>query len=171
VADWMHRTIGGLIPSEPGYSRIEIRPRPGGGLTHCRTSHLTPYGLAACNWKIEAGQLDLDVIIPPNTSALVYLPGSDTGSIEVGSGAWHWSVPYQDPDARGPFTVDDLTGDILVNNTARDAIMDVFVRAGMPDSLRTSILNERNVPLRQSLSLLPNYQDTVNMMSDALANI
>ena len=33
VADWMHRTIGGLTPAQPGYRRIEIRPRPGGG-TH-----------------------------------------------------------------------------------------------------------------------------------------
>jgi alpha-L-rhamnosidase len=34
VADWMQRTIGGLAPAEPGYRRLEIRPRPGGALTH-----------------------------------------------------------------------------------------------------------------------------------------
>jgi alpha-L-rhamnosidase len=48
VADWMHRTIGGLTPAGPGNRHIRIRPRPGGGLTHCRTSHITPYGLAEC---------------------------------------------------------------------------------------------------------------------------
>ena len=32
VADWMHRTIGGLTPTEPGYRRMEICPRPGGEL-------------------------------------------------------------------------------------------------------------------------------------------
>ncbi|MGN6672952.1 MAG: family 78 glycoside hydrolase catalytic domain, partial [Thermomicrobiales bacterium] len=29
VADWLHRTVGGLAPAEPGYRRIEIRPQPG----------------------------------------------------------------------------------------------------------------------------------------------
>ena len=53
VADWMHRTIGGLAPAEPGYRRIAIHPRPGGRLTHARARHLTPYGLAEAAWKID----------------------------------------------------------------------------------------------------------------------
>ena len=26
VADWMHRTIGGIAPLEPGYARVLIAP-------------------------------------------------------------------------------------------------------------------------------------------------
>jgi len=107
VADWMHRKIGGLAPAAPGYSRMQIYPRPGGGLTHAQTGHLTPYGMAECAWKIEDGKFHMDVIIPPNTTAIVILARSDTVPIEVGSGTWHWSVPYQDPDARDPFTSED----------------------------------------------------------------
>ena len=33
VADWMHRTIGGIAPAEPGYAKVLVAPRPGGGLT------------------------------------------------------------------------------------------------------------------------------------------
>lgn len=90
VADWMHRTIGGLTPTEPGYRRMEIRPRPGGGLTHAQTRHLTPYGMAESTWKIEDGKFHLDVIIPPNTNALVTLPGS-VSPTEVGSGSYTFS--------------------------------------------------------------------------------
>ena len=36
VADWMHRTIGGIAPLEPGYSRVLIAPRPGGGIGWAR---------------------------------------------------------------------------------------------------------------------------------------
>src|SRR5581483_18328 len=46
VADWLHRTVGGLAPAEPGYRRIEIKPRPGGGIHHASARHLTPYGMA-----------------------------------------------------------------------------------------------------------------------------
>jgi len=166
VADWMHRTIGGLTPIEPGYRRMEIHPRPGGGLTHAQARHMTPYGMAESSWKIENGKFDLNVIIPPNATALVTLPNGEKH--EVGSGTWNWSVSYQDPDARGPFTVDDLSGDIMSDTTARDTIMKVLVNAGAPEFLRNVIFDERNLPLRQSMRMLPNYEDTVKIMNDAL---
>jgi alpha-L-rhamnosidase len=131
--------------------------------------HITPYGLAECTWKIEDGKIDLNVIIPPNTTALVILPGSEKQ--EVGSGKWHWSIPYQDPDARGPFTVDDLAGDIMSDAVARDTIMDVLVSAGAPEFLRNIIFDERNLTLRQSLRMLPNYDSAVKTMNDALQSI
>jgi len=167
----MHRTIGGLTPTEPGYHRMDIRPRPGGGLTHAQARHITPYGVAECTWKIEEGKIDLDVVVPVNTTARVTLPGNDIAPIEVGSGKHRWSVPYQDPDARGPFTIDDLAGDIMSDTKARDAIMDVLVRTGTREHHRAMILDERNLPLRQSLSVLPNHEEATKLISDALAGM
>jgi len=169
VADWMHRTIGGLTPTEPGYRRMDICPRPGGGLTHAQARHVTPYGLAESSWQIENGKFDLNVTIPPNTTALVHLPNGE--QVEVGSGKWSWSVSYQDPDARGPFTVDDLAGDILSDKRASNAIMDVLTRAGVPDFLRGVIFAERNVPLRQSLRMLPNYDEVVKKVNDTVQSM
>ena len=37
VVDWLHRTVGGLAPLEPGYRRFRVAPRPGGGLTSAET--------------------------------------------------------------------------------------------------------------------------------------
>jgi alpha-L-rhamnosidase len=171
VADWMHRTIGGLAQTEPGYRYMEIRPRPGGGLTHAQVRHITPYGMSGCSWKIEDGRIDLNVIIPPNTTALVTFPGSDTAPVEVGSGTWHWSVDYQDPDARGQFTVDDLIGDIMSEPAASSAIMEVLARVGIPEFLSAVIFDELNVPLRLSLQMLPNYEDVMKLIKDALADL
>ncbi len=169
VADWMHRTIGGLTPIEPGYRRMEIRPRPGGGLTHACARHVTPYGQVESSWKIENGKFDLNVTIPPNTAALVTLPNSEQTA--VGSGVWHWSIDYHDPDARGPFTVDDLTGELMCNQDASNRIMDVLTHIGAPEFIRMIILNEWNVPLRDSLHMLSNYADAVKMMNEALAEL
>jgi alpha-L-rhamnosidase len=171
VADWMHRTIGGLAPAEPGYRRMEICPRPGGGVTRAQTRYLTPYGLAECKWQIENGEINLQVVIPPNTTACVTLPGNDEPPIEIGSGVWHWSVPYQDPDARGPYTVDDLIGDIAFDHVARGALMGVLDRVEAPDFLKRILFNERNIPLRQALSMLPNHEETINMMNNALTDL
>ncbi len=91
VADWVHRTVGGLAPAEPGYHRIDVHPVPGGGLTSARARHKTPYGLAECAWRLSGQTIEVEVVIPPNTTASVTLPGADTETIEVGSGTHHWS--------------------------------------------------------------------------------
>ena len=54
----------GLAPAEPGYRRLLIRPRPGGGLTHANAQHLTPYGLAEAGWRIEEGELEVRAVVP-----------------------------------------------------------------------------------------------------------
>ncbi|WP_062352853.1 glycoside hydrolase family 78 protein [Herbidospora yilanensis] len=93
VADWMHRTIAGLAPAEPGYRRLQVRPVPGGGLTHARARHETPYGPAEVSWALGDDGFTLEVTVPPNTSADVRLPADPGRPIEVGSGRHVFHVP------------------------------------------------------------------------------
>jgi alpha-L-rhamnosidase len=90
VGDWLHRTVGGLAPAAPGYRRILVAPKPGGGLTWATSRHRTPYGLAESSWRIVDGAIEVSVIIPPNTTASVVLPGQEDDPIEVGSGRHQW---------------------------------------------------------------------------------
>ena len=168
VADWMQRTIGGLAPAEPGYRRLEIRPRPGGGLTHAQARHLTPYGLAECAWRIENDVITVEVVVPPNTTATVILPGS-AAPIEAGSGVWRWSIPYQDPDARGPYSVDDLIAELLSDSAARATVVRVLEEAGAPGFLIAILFSERAMPLRQALQLLDDPDAAAIQMNAALA--
>jgi alpha-L-rhamnosidase len=94
VADWLHRTVAGLAPVEPGYRSIAIQPHPGGKLTSARASLRTPYGQAESAWAIENGQITLKVIIPPNATASVTLPGDEEASFDIGSGMHSWSYAY-----------------------------------------------------------------------------
>nr|WP_262379844.1 glycoside hydrolase family 78 protein [Nonomuraea sp. PA05] len=92
VADFLHRTVAGLAPAAPGYRRLLVRPRPGGGLTHASASLDTPYGPAAVSWNIGGGTLTLTVTVPPGTSALVDLP--DRAEQEVAAGTHTFSMPW-----------------------------------------------------------------------------
>jgi alpha-L-rhamnosidase len=94
VADWLHRTVGGLAPAAPGYRHFTIEPHPGGGLTFARSRHRTPYGIAESSWQINGENIEVAVVVPANVTATVTLPGSDTLPIEVGSGTHRWSYPY-----------------------------------------------------------------------------
>lgn len=171
VADWMHRVIGGLTPVKPGYRMMNIHPRPGGGLIHATIRHHTPYGMIKSAWKIKDGMFSLDVRVPPNTTANIRLPGNLNTSEEVGSGSWHWSVPYQDPDAHGFYTVDDLIGDITYDKTARKVLKDVLQQIGAAPFLMGVVLNERNIPLREALMMLSNYEEAVKLLNKAFSKI
>ncbi|WP_216326472.1 alpha-L-rhamnosidase [Deinococcus aestuarii] len=95
VADWLHRTVAGLAPAEPGYRRLKIQPIPGGGLTFASARHVTPYGEASAAWVIRDGQIEVQVVVPPNTSATVILPGEEDTPLEILSGEHRWERPYR----------------------------------------------------------------------------
>ncbi len=61
---------------EPAYKKIVIRPRPGGSLTSARGEYESMHGRIVSSWKKEGGKLTLDVTIPANTTATVWVPGT-----------------------------------------------------------------------------------------------
>lgn len=90
IADWLHRVVGGLGPGAPGYRRLVIAPKPGGGLRHARTRLLTPYGPAESSWRAEECTVLMTAVVPPNTVAEVTPPLSDDTPVIVGSGTHRW---------------------------------------------------------------------------------
>ena len=95
VAEWLHRTVAGIAPAAPGYKLIRFAPLPGGGLTSAEASLMTAYGLASIAWTRTSDSLAVTVVVPPNASALLALPGID--EIALGSGTHTSTVPYRDP--------------------------------------------------------------------------
>lgn len=85
VADWMHRTIGGLSPTEPGYARVRIAPRPGGGLTWARTALETRHGRIEVSWQLEAGTLTVRSTLPPGVTGVLALDGQDELMLAAGT--------------------------------------------------------------------------------------
>jgi alpha-L-rhamnosidase len=104
VADWLHRTVAGLAPAEPGYRTIAVRPRPGGGLTRAAARHRTPYGMAEVAWERDGHTLNLSVTAPPGTSAIVSLPSPDLTETVAGPGHHRFSCAYR-PAAEDPVQV------------------------------------------------------------------
>ena len=78
IGDWMYRVIAGIDTKEdaPGYKQIIIKPTIGGDFTYANADYETNYGKVASHWKVTDGSLALDVEIPANTTATVYIPAN-----------------------------------------------------------------------------------------------
>jgi alpha-L-rhamnosidase len=83
VGEWMWRNIVGLSPDDtsPGYKHFTIYPRPGGGLSWAKGTYESIRGRITSEWTIANGIFALDLDVPPNTSATVYLPTNDAPKI------------------------------------------------------------------------------------------
>ncbi|MCJ7777492.1 MAG: glycoside hydrolase family 78 protein [Sedimentisphaerales bacterium] len=81
VGQWLFGTVAGIETDELCYKKIIIRPRPGGGITAARASYVSINGQIESFWKIEGNKFMLNVTIPVNTTATVYVLAKDTGSV------------------------------------------------------------------------------------------
>jgi alpha-L-rhamnosidase len=157
VADWLYRTVGGLAPAEAGYRRLVFQPRPSGNLTHAQVRHRTPYGTAACAWSIEGERIEVEITIPANTTATVNLPGSDAGSVEVGSGTHCWRYPYRPPTRRPAPSLDVALDYVYADPPAWSAVLGCLL-AHAPGLMGEIVAAQRvdgAVTLRQIVSAAP----------------
>lgn len=89
IGDWMYRVMVGLDTYEDGvgYKRIRVKPYIGGGFTHASASLNTNYGKLSNSWRIKDNTITMDVEIPVNTSALIYIPATGADAVTEGGKA------------------------------------------------------------------------------------
>src|SRR5258708_2379057 len=126
VGQYLYSTVGGISAASPGYQTIQVQPVPGAGLTWADTSYNSTRGLISTAWTNVGGAFNMDVVIPPNTTAQIFVPTTNAAAITesgvlassapgvtylgssnsyaiygVGSGHYVWSSPFSIPVALG----------------------------------------------------------------------
>jgi hypothetical protein len=86
INEWFYHDLAGIQgdPEGPGFHRIIIKPAIVGDLTWVRADYDSARGRIASTWKRTDRQLTLGVSIPVNTTATVWVPTKDAGSISEG---------------------------------------------------------------------------------------
>ncbi|MBC7689485.1 MAG: family 78 glycoside hydrolase catalytic domain [Aquabacterium sp.] len=86
IGDWMYRVIAGIdtYDDAPGYKHIKIMPHLGGNLSYANADLQTGYGMVRSHWKLEKSSLILDVEVPANTTATLYIPATENEIIKEG---------------------------------------------------------------------------------------
>ncbi len=77
INEWFFYSLAGIQPNTKGesYQHMTIRPEMVGDLTHVKASHKTLWGDVNVEWTRQDGTFTLNVNIPANCSADVWLPG------------------------------------------------------------------------------------------------
>jgi alpha-L-rhamnosidase len=83
VGEWMYRVILGINQDDqhPAYEQFIVHPQAGGGLTWAKGSYNSIRGKIDVSWKTVGGKFKLDVTVPANTTATVYVPAKDAASV------------------------------------------------------------------------------------------
>lgn len=109
IGDWMYRKMVGLDTYEDGvgYRHIRIQPHPGGGLSYASASLDTYYGKVSNSWKIENHRIVMDVAIPANTRATIYLPATNAGDISESGNTLSAVKGFSIKDAKDGYVIID----------------------------------------------------------------
>jgi alpha-L-rhamnosidase len=86
VVSFLHRYVAGirLLDDAPAYRHFRIEPQPGGEIGWAQAEHHSPYGRIESAWRIDGGTLELDVTVPPGTTAEVVLPARSAATVTAG---------------------------------------------------------------------------------------
>ena len=120
LGGWFYQGLAGIRPdpTAPGFKHIIIKPAVVGDLTWVQCHHDSSYGRIVSSWKKAGGTLTLEITIPTNTTATIFVPARDAASVtesgqaaaqakgvkfqrmqngaavyEVGSGSYQFKVP------------------------------------------------------------------------------
>lgn len=90
---WLYRWVAGIQADEdhPGFSRFRLSPRPGGSLTWAEATYDSVRGRIKSSWERDGDRCRFSFELPPNTEAVVDLPGkrdaTESAPLVIGGGS------------------------------------------------------------------------------------
>jgi alpha-L-rhamnosidase len=84
VSEWLFTQAAGIDSDGPGFERIAIRPeivKPEAGFSWVKATYNSIRGPIASAWKLDQGRFELDVTVPGNSVATVYVPAGKAADV------------------------------------------------------------------------------------------
>jgi alpha-L-rhamnosidase len=84
IGFWFYQSLGGIMPDPktPGFKHIIIRPQLPPSLEWVNAEYRSIRGTVRSNWRKQDGRFRMEVVIPANTTASVYVPGKEARCTE-----------------------------------------------------------------------------------------
>lgn len=115
LMEWFYAGLAGIrqAGNSVAFNKIEIKPQPAGDVTSARANYHSVYGEIVSDWKRNGNVFELQVEIPVNTTATIYLPArknsvvKENGKpiivnfingkavVKIGSGTYYFKTNYE----------------------------------------------------------------------------
>ncbi|MDR3691257.1 MAG: family 78 glycoside hydrolase catalytic domain [Fimbriimonas sp.] len=85
LMEWFYADLVGIRPDPKGsaFSIIDIQPHPVSQVTWANGSYDSVRGRIVCRWRLDGDIFHMDVVIPANTSAFVWVPTDPGAPVRV----------------------------------------------------------------------------------------
>ena len=85
LMEWFYAGLAGIkqAKNSVAYNKIEIKPQPVGDITFAKATYHSPYGEIVSDWKKDGVSFELDVEIPVNTTATIYIPAKTNQPVTI----------------------------------------------------------------------------------------
>lgn len=81
---WFYQDIAGIKTINAGFKQLVMQPAIISGLDSINASYQTPYGLVESNYTKTNNRFNWHITVPPNGTALVYMPAKNIGEVTEG---------------------------------------------------------------------------------------
>lgn len=81
--EWMFRSMLGIESDGAGFRKIVMKPELGEGITWAKGHYDSINGRIESGWEIEDGNFRWSIVVPPNTSATVYVPAQKVEDVSI----------------------------------------------------------------------------------------
>ncbi|MEM3465137.1 MAG: family 78 glycoside hydrolase catalytic domain [Thermoproteota archaeon] len=84
VGEWLFSTVAGIDNGGVGFKQIIVKPHPLRELGHVHAKYESINGTVSVDWQFSGEAFHLQLTVPANTSALVYVPTTDPQKVREG---------------------------------------------------------------------------------------
>ncbi len=87
LMEWFYASLGGIDQqsNSSGYKDILIKPEMVGDIRFANTTFQSPYGKIICNWEKQKEFTIINVEVPANSSATLFIPVNETSTVLEGN--------------------------------------------------------------------------------------
>lgn len=112
LMEWLFSGLGGIRQSDESvaFRHVVIRPTPVGDVRSARTSYESPYGTIVADWKQTDDTYSIQVEVPANSQATVYLPTDDPACVTESGVAIDGNFSHKAVEEGGAMTVEVGSG-------------------------------------------------------------
>ena len=140
IGDWLYRKVAGITPTSAGYATFDIRPYLTKGLEEVEAALETMYGSIRVHTVCKDGQIQVEVKVPVNTTATLYLPEKEEALV-LGSGQYHYVYDTNTVLIAGRYNMNTKFRD-MVKDPAAKAILDAALPGMLDGPMASFILNQ-----------------------------